>query len=149
MTPCGKTIELFANEHSVFAPRDADSEEIRAAYDSLCDCVMRLARKHLTWFQMEILVLALSGTTQTEIGRLLGTTQSNIHNALFGCTVYPSGKQYGGIFKKLKKLCYKDEGVMAAWRLLLHLRQQEKSPLGMPPLPKEAKRMPHWPSKSA
>jgi predicted transcriptional regulator len=50
--------------------------------------------------------MVLMGKTQNEIAEHLGITQSAVHKALRGNLDYRNDKKrYGGIFKKLKKIC--------------------------------------------
>lgn len=50
--------------------------------------------------------MILMGKTQNEIAEHLGITQSAVHKALRGNLDYRNDKKrYGGIFKKLKKIC--------------------------------------------
>jgi hypothetical protein len=60
----------------------------------------------LTEHQKKVLFMILMGKTQNEIAEHLGITQSAVHKALRGNLDYRNDKKrYGGIFKKLKKLC--------------------------------------------
>jgi DNA-binding CsgD family transcriptional regulator len=60
----------------------------------------------LTEHQKKVLFMVLMGKTQNEIAEHLGITQSAVHKALRGNLDYRNDKKrYGGIFKKLKKIC--------------------------------------------
>lgn len=60
----------------------------------------------LTDHQKKVLFMILMGKTQNEIAEHLGITQSAVHKALRGNLDYRNDKKrYGGIFKKLKKIC--------------------------------------------
>ncbi len=60
----------------------------------------------LTEHQRKILYMVLLGKTQNQIADTLGITQSAVHKALRGNLDYRNNKKrYGGIFKKLKKIC--------------------------------------------
>lgn len=60
----------------------------------------------LTEHQRKILYMVLIGKTQNQIAESLGITQSAVHKALRGNLDYRNNrKRYGGIFKKLKKIC--------------------------------------------
>lgn len=60
----------------------------------------------LTDHQKKILMMRLVGKTQNEIAEHLGITQSAVHKALHGNIDYKNDKKrYGGIIKKLKKIC--------------------------------------------
>ncbi len=61
---------------------------------------------HLTDHQKNILFMRLMGKTQNEIADHLGITQSAVHKAMHGNIDYKNQKKrYGGIVKKLKKIC--------------------------------------------
>lgn len=60
----------------------------------------------LTEHQKKILFMRLMGKTQNEIAEHLKITQSAVHKSLFGNIDYKNNKKrYGGIIKKLKKIC--------------------------------------------
>lgn len=60
----------------------------------------------LTEHQKKILFMRLMGKTQNEISEHLGITQSAVHKSLHGNIDYRNNKKrYGGIIKKLKKIC--------------------------------------------
>lgn len=60
----------------------------------------------LTEHQKKILFMRLLGKTQNEIADHLGITQSAVHKAMHGNIDYKNDKKrYGGIIKKLKKIC--------------------------------------------
>ena len=60
----------------------------------------------LTEHQKKVLFMVLMGKTQNEIAEHLGITQSAVHKALRGNLDYRNNKKrYGGIFKKLRKIC--------------------------------------------
>jgi DNA-directed RNA polymerase specialized sigma subunit len=60
----------------------------------------------LTEHQKKILFMRLMGKTQNEISSHLGITQSAVHKSLHGNIDYRNNKKrYGGIIKKLKKIC--------------------------------------------
>lgn len=61
---------------------------------------------YLTEHQKKILMMRLMGRTQNEIAEHLGITQSAVHKAMHGNIDYKNNKKrYGGIIKKLKKIC--------------------------------------------
>jgi len=60
----------------------------------------------LTDHQKIILMMRLTGKTQNEIADHLGITQSAVHKAMHGNIDYKNNKKrYGGVIKKLKKIC--------------------------------------------
>lgn len=67
---------------------------------------------YLTEHQKKILFMRLMGKTQNEIAEHLGITQSAVHKAMHGNIDYRNQKKrYGGIVKKLQKLCKNNEKV--------------------------------------
>jgi DNA-binding CsgD family transcriptional regulator len=67
----------------------------------------------LTSHQKKILMLRLLGKTQNEIADHLEITQSAVHKALHGNIDYKNDrKRYGGIIKKLKKVCKSNSEVI-------------------------------------
>lgn len=65
-----------------------------------------VAGEYLTDHQKKILLMRLMGKTQNEIADHLGITQSAVHKAMHGNIDYKNNKKrYGGIIKKLKKVC--------------------------------------------
>jgi predicted DNA-binding protein YlxM (UPF0122 family) len=70
--------------------------------------------ENLTDHQRTVLLLRLDGKTQNEIAEHLGITQSAVHKALHGNIDYKNDKKrYGGVYKKIKKICLKDERVLS------------------------------------
>jgi len=66
----------------------------------------------LTEHQKKVLFMRLEGKTQNEIADHLGITQSAVHKALFGNIDYKNNKKrYGGVIKKLKKICSNNEKI--------------------------------------
>ena len=66
----------------------------------------------LTEHQKKILFMRLMGKTQNEIANHLGITQSAVHKAMHGNIEYRNNKKrYGGIVKKLKKICKNNERI--------------------------------------
>ena len=78
----------------------------------------------LTEHQRTVLLLRLEGKTQNDIAEHLGITQSAVHKALHGNIDYKNNKKrHGGVYKKIKKICMKDERVVE----ILNLIELEKS----------------------
>lgn len=68
----------------------------------------------LTDHQRKILLMRLMGKTQNEIAEHLGITQSAVHKAMHGNIDYKNNKKrYGGVVKKLKKLCSNNERIIS------------------------------------
>jgi DNA-directed RNA polymerase specialized sigma subunit len=68
----------------------------------------------LTNHQKTILTMRLTGKTQNEIAEHLGITQSAVHKAMHGNIDYKNNKKrYGGIIKKLKKICTNNQKIVS------------------------------------
>lgn len=77
--------------------------------DELYDII---SGNYLTQHQKKILMMRLMGKTQNEIAEHLGITQSAVHKAMHGNIDYKNDKKrYGGIVKKLKKICKNNENI--------------------------------------
>lgn len=83
------------------------SEEISDLRSDLLNQIYEIIDGNLlTEHQRKILYMVLLGKTQNQIAETLGITQSAVHKALRGNLDYRNNrKRYGGIFKKLKKIC--------------------------------------------
>ncbi len=83
------------------------SDTIDNLKDSLLDELYDVVNSNfLTDHQKKILLMRLMGKTQNEIAEHLGITQSAVHKAMHGNIDYKNDKKrYGGIIKKLKKVC--------------------------------------------
>lgn len=101
------------------------SEKIQKLREELLDCIYEIIfGENLTDHQRTVLLLRLEGKTQNDIAEHLGITQSAVHKALHGNIDYKNNKKrYGGVFKKIKKICLKDTRVQE----LLRLIKEEKS----------------------
>jgi len=86
---------------------NAYSEELLDLREKLLEEVYSVVNSEvLTDHQKKVLFMILMGKTQNEIAEHLGITQSAVHKALRGNLDYRNDKKrYGGIFKKLKKIC--------------------------------------------
>lgn len=83
------------------------SESMLDVREQLLDQVYDIINGNLlTEHQKKVLFMVLMGKTQNEIAEHLGITQSAVHKALRGNLDYRNNKKrYGGIFKKLRKIC--------------------------------------------
>ena len=90
------------------------SDEIVAYRSELIEELFNIINsENLTEHQRTVLYHVLSGKTQNEIANELGITQSAVHKALRGNLDYKNKrKRYGGVFKKLKKLCKENPKVL-------------------------------------
>lgn len=69
--------------------------------------------EYLTEHQKKILFMRLMGKTQNDIADHLGITQSAVHKAMHGNIDYKNQKKrYGGIVKKLQKICKNNNRVL-------------------------------------
>ena len=79
--------------------------------------------ENLTEHQRTVLLLRLEGKTQNDIAEHLGITQSAVHKALHGNIDYKNNKKrYGGVYKKIKKICMRNSKV----KEILNLIEEEK-----------------------
>jgi DNA-binding CsgD family transcriptional regulator len=107
---CGDVIEEFANEHSI--TNQMENSIVQSKRQELFNIVMEVAKERLTTRQIEILTLFLGGLTQYEIGEKLGIHQTSVHKALYGSIDYSRSKRYGGIVKKLRKYCGRNNKIL-------------------------------------
>ena len=101
------------------------NEKIQKLREQLLDVVYEIIfGENLTEHQRTVLLLRLEGKTQNEIAEHLGITQSAVHKALHGNIDYKNDKKrYGGVYKKIKKICLKNEKVQS----LLKSIEKEKN----------------------
>jgi len=89
------------------------SEEFYELQRQLMVEVVRIINTQLTKRQCEVATLYLEGKTQIEIGKELGIHQTTVHKLFRGNIDYNNKKKrYGGLLKKMKKICFKDENVL-------------------------------------
>ena len=99
----------FSNERGmsqVLMDNSCD-ERISDLKEELLDEIYEIVNgEFLTEHQKKILFMRLMGKTQNEIAEHLGITQSAVHKAMHGNIDYKNQKKrYGGIVKKLQKIC--------------------------------------------
>lgn len=89
------------------------NEKIFDLREELKQCLYDIAHSEiLTEHQQKILFMRLMGKTQNEIASHLKITQSAVHKSLYGNIDYKNNKKrYGGIMKKMKKVCKNNEGI--------------------------------------
>ena len=82
-------------------------ERISDLKEELLDQIYDIVNgEYLTEHQKKILFMRLMGKTQNDIAEHLGITQSAVHKAMHGNIDYKNQKKrYGGIIKKLQKIC--------------------------------------------
>ena len=67
--------------------------------------------------------MRLMGKTQNEIADHLGITQSAVHKAMHGNIDYKNNKKrYGGIVKKLKKICSSNSNIQDILKKIEEIR---------------------------
>jgi DNA-directed RNA polymerase specialized sigma subunit len=86
---------------------NASDERISDLKEELLDEIYDIVNgAYLTEHQKKILFMRLMGKTQNEIAEHLDITQSAVHKAMHGNIDYKNQKKrYGGIVKKLQKIC--------------------------------------------
>ena len=81
----------------------------------------------LTEHQRKILLMRLMGKTQNEIAQHLGITQSAVHKAMHGNIDYKNDKKrYGGIIKKLKKICKTNDNIQGILEKISDVKNSEQ-----------------------
>jgi len=99
----------FSNERGMgqVLMDNASDEKIVDLKEELLDEIYEIVNgAFLTEHQKKILFMRLMGKTQNEIAEHLGITQSAVHKAMHGNIDYKNQKKrYGGIVKKLQKIC--------------------------------------------
>ena len=105
----------FSNERgmSQVLMDNASDERILDLKEELLDEIYDIVNgDYLTEHQKKILFMRLMGKTQNEIADHLGITQSAVHKAMHGNIDYKNHKKrYGGIVKKLQKICRTNDRV--------------------------------------
>ena len=92
---------------------NSSDERITDLKEELLDEIYDIVNgPYLTEHQKKILFMRLMGKTQNDIAEHLGITQSAVHKAMHGNIDYKNQKKrYGGIIKKLQKICKNHERV--------------------------------------
>tara|TARA_R110002110_G_scaffold25015_2_gene93007 strand:+ start:677 stop:1114 length:438 start_codon:yes stop_codon:yes gene_type:complete len=101
-------------------------DRISELRDELIDEIHNIiSGDYLTSHQKTILMMRLTGKTQNDIAEHLGITQSAVHKAMHGNIDYKNNKKrYGGIIKKLKKICTNNPRIV---RILKEIDQIKNS----------------------
>lgn len=99
-------------------------EAVLELEDQLTQEVMRVCEQSLTPSQHKILMLTLDGYTQMEIAKMLGINQSSVCKTLNGNQDYRDKKRYGGIQKKLKKLCLSEPKIISLLNEISELKNE-------------------------
>lgn len=102
-------LDNFPNERGIgyiLEERESDDRIKELRSDLIDEMYEIISGDYLTKHQKKILMMRLMGKTQNEIAEHLGITQSAVHKAMHGNIDYKNDKKrYGGIVKKLKKIC--------------------------------------------
>lgn len=118
----------FSNDRSIGAilAENQTDEKIADLREELMERIYEIVHgEFLTEHQKKILMMRLMGKTQNEIAEHLGITQSAVHKAMHGNIDYKNDKKrYGGIIKKLKKICRNNPEIQ---RILLDIEKVKKS----------------------
>jgi DNA-directed RNA polymerase specialized sigma subunit len=102
------------------------SEELADLRQQLIKEVRRLIKNMLTKRQTQVMSMRLQGKTQMEIGQKLGIHQTTVCKTISGNIDYNNGGAcYGGAIKKLRKMCFKDERVLAILKHIEEVRAEE------------------------
>ena len=84
---------------------------------------------YLTGHQKKILFMRLMGKTQNQIAEHLGITQSAVHKAMHGNIDYKNHKKrYGGIIKKLKKICKNKPEILKTLEQISKVKNADSDP---------------------
>jgi predicted XRE-type DNA-binding protein len=118
----------FSNDRSIGAilAENQTDEKIADLREELMERIYEIVHgEFLTEHQKKILMMRLMGKTQNEIAEHLGITQSAVHKAMHGNIDYKNDKKrYGGIIKKLKKICRNNPEIQ---RILLDIEKVKKN----------------------
>jgi DNA-binding CsgD family transcriptional regulator len=110
------SLSNYSNEESIsfFFSESSYSEELKELREQLLDRLREIIETRLTPHQKRIILLFLEGNTQEEIANVMSIHQTGVHKALHGNIDYCGDRKrrYGGIMKKLKKICCEDEEVI-------------------------------------
>lgn len=120
----------FSNENSIrsILQENALDERMVSLREELLGEIYDIINgDYLTEHQKKILFMRLMGKTQNEIAEHLGITQSAVHKAMHGNIDYRNQKKrYGGIVKKLQKLCKNNEKVNEILSKISDIKKESK-----------------------
>lgn len=120
----------FSNENgigNVLETNALDDRVIDLREELLSEIYDIINGDYLTEHQKKILFMRLMGKTQNEIAEHLGITQSAVHKAMHGNIDYRNQKKrYGGIVKKLQKLCKNNERVIEILSKISDIKKEAK-----------------------
>jgi len=112
---------------SILAANEAVEKIVELRNDLLEELGAVISGSYLTSHQKKILEMRLLGQTQNEIAEKLGITQSAVHKAMHGNIDYKNDKKrYGGIIKKLKKICRNNERIQEILTEIKDVKNNER-----------------------
>ena len=118
----------FSNEKGIghILAENEVNDNISILRETLLEEIYNLVHEnYLTEHQKKILLMRLMGKTQNEIAEHLGITQSAVHKAMHGNIDYKNDKKrYGGIVKKLKKICKSSDKVQDALKKIEEIKNK-------------------------
>lgn len=116
----------------ILAENEADEKIVELRHDLLEELSSIINGGFLTSHQKRILEMRLLGQTQNEIADQLGITQSAVHKAMHGNIDYKNAKKrYGGIIKKLKKICKNNHKIQTILSEIRETKNNEKDSVDM------------------
>lgn len=106
---------------------NTSDERILNLKEELLDEIYEIVNgPHLTDHQKKILFMRLMGKTQNDIAEHLGITQSAVHKAMHGNIDYKNHKKrYGGIVKKLQKICKNNNKIKDILEKIQEINREE------------------------
>lgn len=122
------SLSNYANEDGInhFFSNITYDEKIDTLRGRLLERLQEIIQTKLTSHQRKIVLLFLEGNTQEEIASVMNIHQTGVHKALHGNIDYGSDKRrYGGIVKKLKKICLEDKEVSSILSEIIEYKSEE------------------------
>jgi len=119
-------LSSFSNSQSLNP--ELYNEQFLTLQDRLKERVNQLTEIHLTQRQKDIWKMYCDGYTQQEMSKTLNVNQSSVCKTLNGNTDYRSGttKSYGGIYKKMRRICFDDAEILKILSLMEELEDNLK-----------------------
>lgn len=122
-------LDNFPQERSIGSILEENEvdEKIQVLREELLEKIYDIIHgDYLTEHQKKILQMRLMGKTQNDIAEHLGITQSAVHKALHGNIDYKNDKKrYGGIMKKLRKICKADNEVQRILKEIKNIKNSD------------------------
>lgn len=123
--------EIFGTKHAYSL--EISKEEAQALQEAkdilitlLCDRVFELAEEHFTDHQRTVLAIGqMPNKTYNDIARALSINYTAVSHAIKGQRSPKHQKHHGGLEKKLKKICAKDDCCVIYLEFLYKLRTDD------------------------